>query len=231
MKKPFTTAIPVFIAGLLALSLSLAGCQAGPESPPAAQSETPPGDKTAAEKAVPAHLFFSPNGEPLNGGPLGWPSCGAAVRGWFAKIDLNHDGAINREEFIADARTQFTTMDIDHNGMLLPEELARYRAPYREGTGQLKKLGEKPDDQPEDTVNGPGGSFGGGRRAHKHGEGETFSDIVADPVMAADTSLDNRVTLDEFLAHANKTFDGLVKPPASATPSLALNPLLSELCK
>ena len=83
---------------------------------------------------VPPQLLYSPNGEPLNGGPLGTPPCDAAMAGWFDRIDANHDGRVDREEFLADARAQFARMDVEHYGYLTSEELDRYRAPYRRGT-------------------------------------------------------------------------------------------------
>jgi hypothetical protein len=220
------------------LSLLLAGCE-GTGEDASTNARNKPGDSSQsarafepgaatraelAEKAVPAHLFFSPNGEPLNGGPLGWPSCGDAVRKWFARLDTNHDGTLSRAEFLADAKDKFAAMDIDHNGYLLPEELARYRLPYREDTAQLKKIPQAKDSGAEGNRNGENGEH-----KHKHGAetAEGFSDIAADPVMAADTNLDNRVTFTEFSDHADRAFDALATDSKEAlTPKDALG-----LCK
>lgn len=78
-----------------------------------------------------ARMLYSPNGEALTGGPLGQPKCQDAVAGWFARVDANHDGRVDRDEFLADARAQFAAMDIDRQGYLTAEELGRVRTPYR----------------------------------------------------------------------------------------------------
>jgi len=79
-------------------------------------------------------LMFSPNGEPLNGGTLGQPSCSLAMNYWFDRTDANHDGRLDREEFLADARAQFAKMDLNSQGYITNDELSRYRRPFREGT-------------------------------------------------------------------------------------------------
>ncbi|HUB94266.1 MAG TPA: EF-hand domain-containing protein, partial [Stellaceae bacterium] len=79
--------------------------------------------------------IFSPNGEPLSGGPLGDPSCKDAMQKWLARVDANHDGTIEVSEFMADARRQFSAMDLDKSGVLTPDILARYRAPYASARG------------------------------------------------------------------------------------------------
>jgi len=82
-------------------------------------------------------LIFSPNGEPLNGGRLGQPSCELAMDDWFDRNDSNHDGRLDRDEFLADARAQFVRMDLDRLGYLTTDVLARYRNPFRQGSGPL----------------------------------------------------------------------------------------------
>ncbi len=79
-------------------------------------------------------LMFSPNGEPLNGGSQGQPSCELAMNYWLDRADANHDGRLSREEFLADARAQFAKMDLDGQGTLTSEEIARFRQPFRQGT-------------------------------------------------------------------------------------------------
>ncbi len=116
MARSFSSKLPLAAALLLAAGLSACahhGRHRHPSPPP---------------------LFYSPNGEPLNGGPLDHPSCETAMAGWFGRVDANHDGRIDRNEFLADARAQFARMDVEHFGYLTSEELDRYRAPYRKGT-------------------------------------------------------------------------------------------------
>lgn len=89
-----------------------------------------PGDARALGVAA----LYSPNGQPLNGGTLGQPSCERAINDWFDRADTGHDGRLDRGEFLANARAQFARMDLDHQGELTPETLSRYRTPFREGT-------------------------------------------------------------------------------------------------
>ena len=105
-----TRAAPVLVAALLLL----AGCSRF-------------GGRDRPEDTGP---IYSPNGEPLNGGALGHPSCAAAMAQWFDRVDANHDGAIDRAEFLADAARQFAAMDLDHDGVITPSELAQYRLPF-----------------------------------------------------------------------------------------------------
>ena len=81
-------------------------------------------DKSSPPKAV---LLFSPNGEPITGGPLGQRPCAEAMGDWF---DRQHSAALSRESFLADARAQFAKMDLDHDGWITPAELSIYREPY-----------------------------------------------------------------------------------------------------
>lgn len=134
---------------------------------------------------APARLF-SPNGEPLSGGPLGHPACRDAMSRWFDRVDTNHDGFIDRAEFRADAERQFKAMDLDHDGEITPDELARYRAPYEVDTARR---------QSEE------GADHGGRIVRTIEQ--------ADPVMLADVQLRNRVNLAEFMAYADRNFADL----------------------
>ncbi|HYM04879.1 MAG TPA: hypothetical protein VET85_18145 [Stellaceae bacterium] len=127
-----------------------------------------------------SRLLYSPNGEPLNGGPLGRPKCRDALARWFDRVDADRDGSIERNEFIADARRQFAAMDLNRDGVLTPAALAKYRLPYA-GTPAEETSDEKPG-KPAIVTGGP------------------------DPVMAADTGLRNKVELGDFLAHAEHVF-------------------------
>jgi hypothetical protein len=165
--------------------------------------------------APPVTLLYSPNGEPLNGGPLGRPTCNEALSRWFERLAGSADGVITRAVFLADARTQFRRMDIDGNGYLVPEELERFRLPYR----QPLPAARHHQDAAETTDNE------GSPSHHRHhapgdaGAGEITSDATPvartprarnaaqpDPVMSADTGLDFKVTLDAFLIQSAVTF-------------------------
>jgi hypothetical protein len=99
-------------------------------------------------------------------------------------------------------------MDIHHNGYVTAVDLSEFRAPYepppsldgQPGQGDRVDLPEKPED----------------RRQRHMDEASRFAatrgpsvDTRADPVMSADKSLSFKVTLDDFLDHANGVFASL----------------------
>ena len=133
----------------------------------------------------PYEVRFSPNGEPMNGGPRGYPPCDEALGRWFANADLNHDGRLRRDEYLADARRQFAIMDLDRNGEVTPAELGQYRAPYA-----------TPPANVDTRMMGP-----------------TIRATFPDPVMSADTGLRFRVGLDAFLASGARRFADLSGGP------------------
>jgi len=157
---------------------------------------------TPDTQSILSRMLYSPNGEPLNGGPLGRPTCEEALSHWFERIDIHHGGTISRDEFMADAQVQFRRMDIDGNGYLVSEEVERFRQPYRQQPASEVIVPEQKADQPQQDKR---------KRASKHKHNDdndenSQSSDSSDPVMAADTDLDFRVTSDEFMAHAQKVF-------------------------
>ncbi len=133
------------------------------------------------------YALYSPNGEPLSGGPLGRPSCKDALSGWYDRVAATHGGTIDLTTFLADTRRQFAAMDLDHDGLITPAELSSYRAPYavavpRDPKARPSELGRR---RPEDS------GVGADR---------------ADPVMIADVTLRNQVSLPDFLAYENRKF-------------------------
>ena len=157
----------------------------------------------------PQRAIFSPNGEPLSGGPLGFPSCAAALGGWFDRLDGTRQGAVTREAFLADARRQFKAMDLNGDGVLTPEVLLRYRATYAAGLApQSTAAGESDADR--DKAGQPGHEKMKGSPASRSGASNgAFSRDVPDPVMSADTSLRLKVTAADFEKHAGQVFDRL----------------------
>jgi Ca2+-binding EF-hand superfamily protein len=130
--------------------------------------------------------IYSPNGEVLNGGPLGRPTCEDALTTWFNRVDSNHDARISLEEFLADGRKQFAIMDVDHDGLITPSELDRYRATYKTA-----------DDEK---------STGNVDRRRDPARNSITDSSQPDPVMASDVRLRNQVSLQDYLAHAEKVF-------------------------
>ena len=140
-------------------------------------------------------LLFSPNGEPITGGPLGQRPCAEAMGDWFDRLDSQHRDAISREAFLADARAQFAKMDLDHDGWITPAELSIYREPYT------------PPDEPVRRRQNGGGQE---RRDANAPPPQARSSIIQeDPVMSADVGLKFRVSLDDFLTQAGQVFDHL----------------------
>jgi len=154
----------------------------------------------------PHRAIFSPNGEPLSGGPLGFPKCEAAMGGWFDRLDSAHRGALDRATFLADARRQFKAMDLDGDGILTPEVLLRYREPYSAGVAAQQAARD------DETDSAKAGHPGHMKKAGSGRTGTGSADIardVPDPVMSADTSLRLQVTEPDFLQHAGKVFGSL----------------------
>jgi len=140
---------------------------------------------------TPYAVHFSPNGEPMTGGPRGYPPCEQALAHWFADADLDHNGRLTRDEFLADARRQFKVMDLDGSGEITPAELAEYRAPFATPPKGAPSL--LPADAPAGAI--PRRPLAG-----------PISDRLNDPVMIADTELRFRVSLPAFLISADRQF-------------------------
>lgn len=185
------------LAVALILLLGLAAC-GGDDGKRAGVSE--------AHKPTPRPIY-SPNGEPLNGGPLGQPSCSDALSGWFDRADTDHDGSLDLGEFLADARRQFAAMDLNHDGLIDPAELTAYRARYVPPP--------QAEERPQQREERPGlgermqRSLGLGGRPKESAEGGGNAAEQPDPVMSADATLRNRVSLDDFLAYEQHQFGEL----------------------
>jgi hypothetical protein len=125
---------------------------------------------------------------------------------WFDRVDANHDGVIDIEEFLADTRRQFAVMDLDHDGFITPGELYTYRRPY----GQDLVFVPPPSagGKPQTAQSKPSGSM-----ADMNVRGNGFRDNGPpnrpDPVMSADVKLRFEVSLPDFLAYAQDQFAAL----------------------
>jgi hypothetical protein len=191
------------VAAAMALAaLAGAGWTAEPADGPGGFHRHGPGE---------ASLFISPCGQPFRSTP------GEAdpVDIWFAQVDKNHDGRIDRGEFRADAAAFFRVLDRNHDGVIdsfevaayerqmVPEILGGYRGPPEGGGGSGQGQGR-------------GGRHGGGGRASSGAanpatvlQGAAPFELIPspEPVSAADMNLDGRITLAEFLAAADRRFD------------------------
>ncbi len=164
------------------------------------------------ERRAALSIQFSPNGEPLSGGPLGRPKCEDALSAWFERIDTNHDGVVGRDEFLADAARQFDRMDRYHAGYVTSLDLSEFRAPYEDSpASDAVPPASGARDEAADGRR-PGGATRGGERDEAARESQQRGPIVdtrADPVMSADKTLSFKVTLEDFMAQANDVFNGL----------------------
>ncbi len=189
----------IVFLGLVAVALG--GCHRGGSS----NDRPPPA----------ASIRFSPNAEPLSGGPLGHPKCEEALAGWFDRTDADHDGVIDRAEFLADSQRQFDRMDQHHAGYVTSGDLSIFRAPYESvpGADDLPSETGPRDQQDSPGRRRDGGGPNGGTREGNGGAGspprDPIVDTRADPVMSADKTLSFKVTLADFLAQANDIFNGL----------------------
>ncbi|MDB5469594.1 MAG: hypothetical protein JWR84_1154 [Caulobacter sp.] len=101
----------------LALLAALVASPALAQPPPPPEGGPPDDGPRRREQ-----LFISPAGEPFRS-PRDRPY---PVAVWFARADADHDGALTREEFVADALAFSATLDTDHDGLLDGFEVADY---------------------------------------------------------------------------------------------------------
>jgi Ca2+-binding EF-hand superfamily protein len=137
----------------------------------------------------------------LTGGPLGHPTCRVAYGLWFDRLDPLKSGTFNHDAFIADAETQFKTMDLDHDGYITAAELTKYRAGFDFDPSLGFALERKSSD--DDSSN---------RFAKKRDPNapdwavSSWTPDSADPVMSADRSLKFRVSHEDYMVQAEDIF-------------------------
>lgn len=145
-------------------------------------------------------LFISPMGEPFRGAAgQPWPSAA-----WFAGADLNHDGVVDRAEFIADAMRFFATLDHNHDGRLTPDEVIAYETRVAPEIALWSPRQRDPYPEREEELQTGDGGYGGAMGAGRY----TWLNIP-EPVASADMDVDRVVTAQEFTAAAGRRFDAL----------------------
>ena len=203
------------LLGLTAIvAVSLAGCASAPPEPPHGRNG-PPGEGGPGPMRGP-QLFISPAGEPFRA-PPGAPY---PVKAWFDGADANHDGAISRDEFVADALRFFAVVDVDKNGVIDGFEVSNYEtriAPEIIGGMAPGSMRRGPMGQ------GPGGDDDAPRRRPQGTnvlQGASIYGLIAEPepIMASDGDFDRRITKDEATRAAKTRFalldtdkDGVLK--------------------
>lgn len=84
------------------------------------------------------HAAFAQDvGAPPAPGAEGRPPMEDRMKHKLAEIDTNHDGKIDRSEFMAQCGAHFDKMDTNHDGFITPDErkAARENHKMREGGG------------------------------------------------------------------------------------------------
>ena len=119
---------------------------------------------------APATVFISPSGEPFRASA----TASDPFETWFARVDADHDGRIERVEFRADAAQFFKRLDTNADGVIDGFEIAAYEKSVA----------------PELDIAGQGFARGGSA-----GVVSLLSD--PEPVSSADLQLDAHVTLSE----------------------------------
>jgi hypothetical protein len=176
---------------------------------------SPPGEEGAVRGRI--NVFISPMGEPFRGGETDpYP-----LDRWFARADANHDGALEWSEFKADADAFFRRLDTDHDGVLSGAEVSAYEqdvAPEilpRVARLTAKDMSPLPSNDPE------ANRERAARDAAAQGQvTRPRADLLAgagvfgvtpepEPVAAADTDFDGKVTLAEWDQSARRRFDFL----------------------
>jgi len=123
-------------------------------------------------------MVVSPNGEPL-GRADNVALCEDRLSTWFARTDRNHDGRLSEREWLMDSETWFGRADADRDGFVTVSELTLLRR-------ELEPAAPPP--------------------APARGRGQSLIDRSPDPVMAADTNLDFRVSAAEFRLLSEKRY-------------------------
>ena len=177
---------------------------------------SPPGEEAPVRGRV--NVFISPMGEPFRGGANDpYP-----LDRWFTRVDANHDGALEWEEFKADADVFFRQLDTNHDGVLDGAEVSAYEqdiAPEilpRVARLTAKDIAPLPSSDPETNrdraerqdATGPVTRPRAGLLAGAAVFGVTSE---PEPVAASDTDFDGKVTLAEWDQSARRRFDLLDK--------------------
>ncbi len=244
-------------AALILLCSVLAGCVSDDGAgDPGGGGHGPGGDRLGGEgpeggghgpvRRLP-NVFISPAGEPFRA-PASAPY---AVTDWFARADSDHDGRLTREEFRADTLGFFEKLDANHDGVIDGAEVARYEqdiAPEilpkidslraEEGMDPSLTFGDQNNtdnrrNEGRSRRQGPGRAPAPTRGIGVQGAAVYSLINAPEPVAAADTEFDGRITRKEFAAAADRRFDLLDKTAAGylTLARLPKTPLQTEILK
>jgi Ca2+-binding EF-hand superfamily protein len=176
--------------------------------PPGPPGGGPPGGPSDEPPRRP-QLFISPAGEPFRA-PRDQPY---PVAAWFTRADANHDGVIDREEFLADALAFNARLDTDRDGFIDGFEVADYE---KNVAPEILSPLDRGDESPRSVVADVGRKpFIGLPRAVDRGvaygssrNGAGLYGLINEvqPVMAQDSDLDRRIDVKEVGIAARDRF-------------------------
>ena len=165
------------------------------------------------------NTFFSPSGQPFRA-PAGQPY---PVTKWFEQADTDKDGKISHDEFINDATAFFNKLDANHDGYIGSPENSAYE---NQVAPEIQNIDPR-IKQPKNYVSQSDADSGGGDtdptagRYQKQIVGASQYGMIDEPqpIRAADSNLDFRVKIDEWINASNQRFtildrneDGFITP-------------------
>lgn len=165
------------------------------------------------------NVFISPMGEPFRSS-AGQPY---PLDVWFDRADTNHDGALSLQEFQADAVAFFQRLDLNHDGVIDGAELSAYEQTVApEILPSIARLSAKDlpssvdgeaQNRKSEEIENEAASGEENRPKAPLLAGATVFGITPEPepVSAADTDFDGKVTMAEWMAAAQRRFDLLDK--------------------
>ncbi len=154
--------------------------------------------------------FISPMGEPFRPHAAGEDMLAA----WFYKADRNGDGALTVDEMQADAERFFATLDTDHDGEIRSEELVHYEWEVAPDVQLMSRTKPASGESGPSTHSEASDSSGVGRKSRFRtgndygfeGAGRYSLLDMPEPVAAADTGFDGKISLAEFRQAAARRF-------------------------
>ena len=146
--------------------------------------------------------------------PLGklWEVPGQdGLRAWFAAVDTNGDGKIDRAEITASAKSWFAALDLNHDGVIDPDEETAYESDRSGNHGEhaFARTGfgsSDPAPRPEAERGGRHGRHRGGGGGGGYDGGDRTGALmdVANPVISADRNMDRGVSEAEAVTAATR---------------------------
>lgn len=154
--------------------------------------------------------FISPMGEPFRPHAAGDDMLAA----WFYKADRNRDGRLTVDEMQADAERFFATLDTDHDGEIRSEELVQYEWEVAPDVQLMSRTRPAAGEPAANSHSEGGDSPGLGRKSRfRTGKDYGFEGAgryalldMPEPVAAADTGFDGKISLEEFRQAAARRF-------------------------